>query len=299
MAKDLKAVREVFTNIRTQLASAATAFEGPLKVLFDEVTGKLGGLLDGLAEPRPGTNDAAAHVSISEPVVATLASATGLINLLTQENAKLRTGMSALQTTASATSNLDTLAAAVAAGTHLSKADHEAAVTKAVEAAIASRTGAQGDLVPKATVDQLCSAAKDLGIKEGREAATKEAATAVAAEKLATERTTALTTAGLPLPEDDSHSATGRNGLRVGQDHVGDAHQDLHGSGPGPAGGIAGPVLGARGGLQEIPEDGDEHSRAQGPCRTGHCRTFRDAAGWRPSDPERADARITKAKAEN
>jgi hypothetical protein len=80
----------------------------------------------------------------------------------------------------------DTLASALAAGTHLSKADHEATVTKAVEAAIASRTGAQGDLVPKATVDQLCSAPKDLGIKEGREAATKEASAAVAAEKLAT-----------------------------------------------------------------------------------------------------------------
>ena len=48
IAKDPKAVREVFTNIKTQLASAATSFEGPLKVLFDEVTGKLGGLLDGL-----------------------------------------------------------------------------------------------------------------------------------------------------------------------------------------------------------------------------------------------------------
>jgi len=41
-------------------------------------------------------------------------------------------------------------------------------VSTAVEAAIAARTGEKGDLVPKTTVNQLCSAAKDLGIKQGR-----------------------------------------------------------------------------------------------------------------------------------
>jgi len=97
----------------------------------------------------------------------------------------------------------DALAAALTAGAHLIKADHETAITKAVDAAIAARTGAQGDLVPKTTVDQLCSAAKDLGVKEGRAAEQADAAALLAAEKLATDRTAALTTAGLPLPEAD------------------------------------------------------------------------------------------------
>lgn len=122
-----------------------------------------------------------------------MASTSGLLTQLGLELSKHKQMASAAP--------VDTLAAALTAGTHLSKADHEAAVTKAVDAAIATRTGAQGDLVPKTTVDQLCSAAKDLGIKEGRAAEKADAAALVAAEKLATDRTAALTTAGLPLPE--------------------------------------------------------------------------------------------------
>jgi hypothetical protein len=88
----------------------------------------------------------------------------------------------------------NTLSDAVTAGTHIPKAAHDAAVTAAVAAATA-------DLVPKASVDQLCSAAKLLGATEGRAALQAEIAAQAARDKLATDRTAALTTAGLPLPD--------------------------------------------------------------------------------------------------
>ena len=103
-----------------------------------------------------------------EPVVSsgalfeTLASANNLVSLLSLEFNKVKT-----------TASADTLTAALASGTHLSKADHETQVKAAVDAAIRERTGEKGDLVAKSTVSQLCSAAKELGLKEGREHASR------------------------------------------------------------------------------------------------------------------------------
>jgi hypothetical protein len=188
--KDLNQVREFFTNLKTQFASAATIYEGPIKGLFEEVKGKLETALAGL--PKDGDGDWDLRNTL-DTVVGCMAGCSSLLTQLGLEVSKHKQLASATPA--------DTLAAALTAGTHVSKADHESAVTKAVEAAIALRTGDKGDLVPKTTVDQLCSAAKDLGIKEGRAAEAADAAARVAAEKLATERTAALTTAGLPLPE--------------------------------------------------------------------------------------------------
>jgi hypothetical protein len=185
--KDLNGIRDFFTQLKTQFASASAVYEGPIKQLFDEVTGRLQGVLDGL----PKTEG-------EEPVVGTgalfetLASANNLVSLLSLEFHKVKTAASAAP---------DTLTAALAAGTHLSKADHETRVAAAVASAIAERTGDKGDLVAKNTVSQLCSAAKDLGLKEGREQLQTELNARQAGEKLAADRKTALTAAGLPLPE--------------------------------------------------------------------------------------------------
>jgi hypothetical protein len=105
----------------------------------------------------------------------------------------------------------DTLAAALAASTRLGKADHEAAVTKAVAAVIVARTGAQSDLVPKTTVDQLCSTAKDLGINEGRAAEKADAEARLAEEKLATERTATGT---------KRHAGNKKRFLKIGRGHT-------------------------------------------------------------------------------
>jgi len=188
--RDLGQVREFFTNLKSQFASAATVYEGPIKTLFEEVRGKLEAALNALPKESEGDWDLQCTL---DNVVGCMASTSCLLTQLGLELSKHKQMASAAP--------VDTLAAALAAGSHLSKADHETAVTKAVESAIAARTGEKGDLVPKTTVDQLCSAAKDLGIKEGRAAEKAEAEARLAAEKLATERTAALTQAGLPLPE--------------------------------------------------------------------------------------------------
>ena len=187
-AKDLQGVREFFTNLKTQFASTATVYEGPIKALFDEVTTKLEAVLSGL--PKSADADWCLTDKL-DWLFESLSSSNSLISLLTLELSKMK------QTAASAApAMVDTLADALAAGTHLTKEAHEAAL-------LAATTAATTDLVPKNTVDQLCSVAKNLGITEGREAVAAEAAAKLASEKLAGDRTAALTTAGLPLPDAD------------------------------------------------------------------------------------------------
>jgi len=55
--KDLNQVREFFTNLKTQFASAATIYEGPIKALFEEVRGKLESALAGLPKDSEGDWD--------------------------------------------------------------------------------------------------------------------------------------------------------------------------------------------------------------------------------------------------
>lgn len=80
-------------------------------------------------------------------------------------------------------------------GDLIAKAD----VDNRVTAEIARRTTA-GDLIPKDTHTQLCSAAKELGIKEGRTAAEQVAATEKAQRETVEKRRASLVTNGLPIP---------------------------------------------------------------------------------------------------
>jgi len=188
-AQDLKGFREFMSGLRTSYASAATIYEGPTKTLFDEVAAKFKTILDGL--PAESNGDWCLTDKL-DWLFDSLSGARSICDSLLLELSKAKT-------TASAAA----LETAVAAGTHLTKEAHDAAVTAAVDAAIAKRTAADGDLVPQDRVNQLCSAAQLKGINEGREQLKAEMATALAAEQTATARTTALTTAGLPLPDAD------------------------------------------------------------------------------------------------
>ena len=60
-----------------------------------------------------------------------------------------------------------------------------------------------GEFFPKSTVDSLCSAAKDLGIKEANEKAQADATAAAAKATLLASRKQLLTTNSLPLPENE------------------------------------------------------------------------------------------------
>jgi len=117
--KDLNGIRDFFSHLETQFASASAVYQGPIKQLFKEVTGRLQGVLDGLpkTEGKP--------VVSSGALFETLASANNLVSLLSLEFNKVKTVASAVP---------DTLAAALATGTHLRKADHETQVKAAVAA---------------------------------------------------------------------------------------------------------------------------------------------------------------------
>ena len=187
--KDLTGVRDFVANLHTQFARAATVIGPACATLFEEVAGKLKGVLEGL----PKDETAATHAGWALPenwAFEALGAANNLVSGLSLEVGRQK------QLASAAVLNIgpNVLSDALKAGTHLLKADHDAAVTAAVSAATA-------DLVPKASVDQLCSAAKLLGATEGRAALQAEMATQVAADKLATDRKAALTTAGLPLPD--------------------------------------------------------------------------------------------------
>jgi hypothetical protein len=189
--KDLTGVREFVANLHTQFASAATVIGPACATLFDEVAGKLKGVLEGL----PKDETAATHAGWALPenwAFEALGAANNLVSGLSLEVGRQK------QLASAAVLNIgpNVLGDAVKAGTHLPKADHEAAVAAAVAAATAN-------LVPKDKVDQLCSAAKSLGATEGRAALQAELDAKLAGDKLVTDRTAALTTAGLPLPEAD------------------------------------------------------------------------------------------------
>jgi hypothetical protein len=189
--QDLTGVREFIANLHTQFASAATVIGPACATLFDEVARKLKGVLDGL----PKDETAATHAGWALPenwAFEALGAANNLVSGLSLEVGRQK------QLASAAVLNIgpNVLSDAVKAGTHIPKADHDAAVSAAVSAATA-------DLVPKAKVDQLCSAAKVLGATEGRAALQAEIAAKAAGDKLVTDRTAALTTAGLPLPDAD------------------------------------------------------------------------------------------------
>ena len=189
--KDLTGVREFVANLHTQFASAATVIGPACATLFEEVAGKLKGVLEGL----PKDETAATHAGWALPenwAFEALGAANNLVSGLSLEVGRQK------QLASAAVLNIgpNVLGDAVKAGTHLAKADHDAALASAVAAATAN-------MVPKDKVDQLCSAAKSLGATEGRAALQAELDAKTAGDKLVTDRTAALTTAGLPLPEAD------------------------------------------------------------------------------------------------
>jgi len=189
--KDLTGVRDFVANLHTQFASAATVIGPACATLFEEVAGKLKGVLEGL----PKDETAATHAGWALPenwAFEALGAANNLVSGLSLEVGRQK------QLASAAVLNIgpNVLSDALKAGTHLLKADHDAALASAVAAATAN-------MVPKDKVDQLCSAAKSLGATEGRAALQAELDARLAGDKLATDRMAALTTAGLPVPDAD------------------------------------------------------------------------------------------------
>lgn len=97
-------------------------------------------------------------------------------------------------------------------GELVAKADIESRVTAGmkagVDAEITSRIG-KGDLIAKDTHTQLCSAAKELGLKEGKESAEQAAKAEKNRVETVERRKNLLVTNGIPVPLTDIEKALG------------------------------------------------------------------------------------------
>ena len=112
--KDLTGVRDFIANLHTQFASAATVIGPACTTLFEEVAGKLKGVLDGL----PKDETAATHAGWALPenwAFEALGAANNLVSGLSLEVGRQK------QLASAAVLNIgpNTLSDAVKAGTHI------------------------------------------------------------------------------------------------------------------------------------------------------------------------------------
>jgi len=131
-----------------------------------------------------------------------LTCANSMCSLLTNNITEMKKGaMNALNSAVDAA-----ITERISKGELVAKADVEGRVTTAVKAGIDAEIGNRitaGALVAKDTHTQLCSAAKELGLKEGRTAAEVSAAAEKARIETIATRKTLLATNGIPLPTGD------------------------------------------------------------------------------------------------
>lgn len=127
-----------------------------------------------------------------------LAGANSMCSMLMNNMADMKKGaMNALNSAVDAA-----VAKRIADGDLLVKTEVDNRVKTAVDAEIVNRTKT-GDLIPKEQHQQFCSAAKDLGLKEGKTVAETAAAAERTQQETVNKRKTLLATNGMPLPTKD------------------------------------------------------------------------------------------------
>lgn len=182
---DLEGLRSYFGTLKTQFASAANVFEGPLKGLYDELCGKLDSTLAALPTDTQAGADIAAQ---AEHVFGLLTSATACASSLGLELTRVRQQL--------AGAGAEAISAALASGDVFKKDQLAGLITEAITA----RTGENGDLMTRELCNQLCSAARLEGEKAGREAVLSEQAAQAAQDAQVATRKEAIQAAGVALP---------------------------------------------------------------------------------------------------
>jgi len=188
--KDLKGFRDFFITVRSQACSLAAACEGPLKTAWEDIVAKYDAVLAKLPKDADGNWTVA---SCLDSLFNTLVSSNACASQLSLEMTKLR-GQTASAVEAEVLSR-------ITAGALVPMEK----VAAQIEAAVAAKVAA-GELIAKEAVTQLCSAAQTKGVTEGEAKVRGEIAAAAEAQKLIATRKTALTTAGLPLPDAEFES---------------------------------------------------------------------------------------------
>ena len=177
-SKDVPALRNFLTTLRTQACSSGEAFTGALKQMRDDLVKKLDSFIEEI--PKGDVPGDWCMEDKLDTLCALLAQAIAQSSMSALEVAKLNTQMAGAVEAA--------VKSKIEAGELLTKDAH----TAAVSAAVADQT--------KQT-NQLCADAKNLGIAEGEKKVRDEIAAEAATTKLIATRKETLQKAGKPLPE--------------------------------------------------------------------------------------------------
>ncbi len=180
--KDFLALRTLLLGIQTQLCGTdPLTLEEPFRATFNGLKAEFEAALAKLPAAEPAPQDLGVQL---QSLWSCFYSLNSLFNSLL--------GSTKAQKCAVETE----IARQVTAGDLIPRAVLPARVTEQVTAQVTA-----GELVPKATVEQLCSVAKTNGLTEGEKKVRDEIAAKAAVTAKVAERTTALQTAGLPLPD--------------------------------------------------------------------------------------------------
>ena len=193
--KDIKAIREFLTSVRTQVCSLADCLSEPLKAHYDSLKKVYDDAIAGLppTDAVPAAIEASHHLSC---LCSCLMNANALCSLIaTNANDILKKTPEVAATALNSAVGAE-IEKQLAAGTLFKPETVTVKVTEAIDA----KTKA-GDLVPKETATQLCSAAKDLGLQEGEKKVRDEIAAAAARQTLINTRKATLQTCSLPIPD--------------------------------------------------------------------------------------------------
>lgn len=197
--KDVKAVRKFYEDQRQALCSMADGLEEPLKGHFNTLKKKYDEVLDSLppTEQVPAALEAGRHLSALYSI---LSAANGLMCSLNSALNSVKTAGAALNSEAVNKAIQDK----IATGELFPKSVFDSKVTAEVE-----RLTKSGEYVSKATVQQLCSEAKNAGILEGENKVRQESQASADRARLVETRKTQVQTAGLPLPETEIEKILG------------------------------------------------------------------------------------------
>lgn len=199
--KDIKAIREFFTQQRQSVCSMADCLEEPWKSHFNSLKGEYDKALEALpaSDQAPAALEANRHLQY---FCSLLCQATALNHALGAHMQSLKsTNQQAFNSAVEAA-----LAERIKNGIVVPAAEVNSRVNSGVDAAVTAeieRRIKAGELLAKETATGLATQARENGLKEGRELLQKEIDLKTAASQQAEGRKAKLATAGFPVPDKD------------------------------------------------------------------------------------------------
>lgn len=189
--KDVKVVVGLVKSIQQQICAAVDLLDSPFKETFLGIKAEF----DSVVAKLPLTDAVPAALELSQQLQSLwscLYSVNSLVTFLNGSLDSMKKNMNG-QMNSAVTAELNRR---IAAGELIAKEN----IAVKVQEQVTSMTTA-GDLVPKATVTQLCADAKNVGLTEGEKKVRDEFEAKTKLDQKVTERKATLQTAGLPIPD--------------------------------------------------------------------------------------------------